>query len=195
VAAAATRAEILSGARRLFAERGYPATSIQQVADEAGVAIQTIYSSVGSKADLVLALNDLIDEEADVSTLGAEVAAETKPAELLAKGVQLTRRLNERCGDIIRVLLSAEAAEPEVAAAFNDGMRRHQQGAAGLGQRLAFLGALPPGTSPEQAATAFSVMTSPASWRQLTRDAGWSYDTAESWIIDSLTKLLLTSGR
>jgi AcrR family transcriptional regulator len=195
IAAAATRQVILAAARRLFAEHGYTATSVQQVADESGVAIQTIYSSVGSKADLVLALNDLIDEEADVARLGAQIGTETEPAKLLAAGVRLTRQLNERCGDIIRVLLSAEAAEPDIAAAYQDGMRRHQRGAIGLGQRLAALDALAAGTSAEQATTAFSVMTSPASWRQLTSDARWSFDDAETWLTDALAKLLLAGKR
>lgn len=195
MAAAATRGEILRTARRLFAEHGYAGTSIQQIATEAGVAIQTIYSSVGSKAALVLALNDLIDEEAGVVELSAEVAQQSNPARLIAKAVQLTRRLNERCGDIVRALMSAAPAEPDVAAAYADGMRRHQAGAAGLGQRLAALGALAADTSAEQAAAAFALMTSPTSWAQLSDEAGWSFDDAEQWLTDSLTKLLLAKRR
>lgn len=191
VAAAATRQEILRAARRLFAAQGYANTSIQQVAAESGVAVQTIYSSVGSKAALVLALNDLIDSEAGIGPLAAELARETKPARLLANGVHITRQLNERCGDIVRVLLSAEAAEPDAAAAVADGMRRHQAGAEQVAVRLADLGALAAGTSAARAATAFAVLTAPASWRQLTDDAGWTFDAAEEWLTASLAKLLL----
>lgn len=195
IAAEATRQEILRAARRLFAEHGYASTSIQQIAAESGVAVQTIYSSVGSKAALVLALNDLIDAEAGVAGLAAGLAREPDPSRLLAEAVRLTRRLNESCGDIVRVLLSAGPAEPDVSAAVADGMRRHQQGATALGQRLASLRALAPGVSPEQAAVTFSVMTSPASWQQLTRDAGWSFDNAQDWLTRSLATLLLAGGR
>ena len=117
VAAAATRREILDTARRLFAEHGYASTSVQQIAAESGVAVQTIYSSVGSKAALVLALNDLIDKEADVAELTARLLKETDAPQMIAKAVQVTRQVNERCGDLIRVLLSAEPSEPEAAAA------------------------------------------------------------------------------
>jgi hypothetical protein len=82
--------------------------------------------------------------------------------------VHLTRQLNERCGDLIQVLLSAEPAEPEAAAIVADGMRRHEHGAGQFAQRLAALGALRAGTTPERASAVFSMMTSPASWRQLT---------------------------
>jgi AcrR family transcriptional regulator len=191
VAAAETRREILRAARRLFAERGFASTSVQQIAEESGVAVQTIYSSIGSKAALVLALNDLIDEEADVAGLAAGLLAETDPPQLIAKGVHLTRRLNERCGDLIQVLLSAEVAEPEAAAAVADGMRRHEHGASHIAQRLAALGALGVGTTPERASAVFSMMTSPASWRQLTHHAGWTFDEAEAWLTPSLAQLLL----
>jgi len=191
VAAAETRREILRTARRLFAEHGFASTSVQQIAEESGVAVQTIYSSVGSKAALVLALNDLIDEEADVAGLAAELSHEANPARLVAKGVHLTRQLNERCGDLIRALLSAEPGEPDAAAVVADGMRRHEQGARQIAQRLAALGALRAGTTPEQAAAALSMMTAPASWRQLTHAAGWSFDEAEAWLAASLTQLLL----
>ena len=191
LAAAATRSEILSAARRLFAVRGYAATTINQVAEEAGVAVQTVYSSVGAKAALVLALNDLIDAESGVGPVAAAIAQADDPQAILAGGVRLTRQINERCGDIVRVLLAAGPSDPEVATAVRDGMRRHRDGAEMLGRRLARLEALLPGVTTEQAVTTFAVMTSPESWRQLTQEHGWSYDQAESWLVSSLSTLLL----
>jgi len=73
------RGDILRAARRLFAERGYAATSINDIAEEAGVAIQTIYARLGSKRGLLLALIDLIDEEAGVGPLAEEVTSAAKP--------------------------------------------------------------------------------------------------------------------
>ncbi len=191
VAAADTRREILRAARLLFAAHGYAGTSLQQIAEESGVAVQTIYSSVGSNAALVLALNDLIDEEAAVAQLGAGVLGETDPPKMIAKGIHLTRQLNERCGDLIQVMLSAAPAEPDVAAAVADGMRRHESGFSEMAQRLGALGALRAGTTPERAAAAFSMMTSAASWLQLTQQAGWTFDESEAWLTESLTQLLL----
>jgi AcrR family transcriptional regulator len=195
VAAQATRKEILATARRLFADHGYANTSVQQIASESGVAIQTIYSSIGSKGSLILALNDLIDEESGVASLAIDALSETDPAKLLAKGVHITRQINERCGDLIRVLLSAEPSEPDVAIALAEGMRRHTRGMEELAGRLASLDALQTGTEPGQAADVLSMMTSPASWSQLTREAGWTFDDAEAWLTQSLTKLLLEHQR
>ncbi|WBM80382.1 TetR family transcriptional regulator [Cryobacterium breve] len=52
----ATRTEILDAAERLMLERGYIAASVAAIAAEAGVAVQTIYNSVGLKADLLAAV-------------------------------------------------------------------------------------------------------------------------------------------
>src|SRR5438445_10060814 len=51
-AAARTRAVILDAARELFTERGYTATPMTAIAERAGVALDTVYASVGRKPEL-----------------------------------------------------------------------------------------------------------------------------------------------
>src|ERR1700681_2826242 len=53
IGAEETQQVIVQTAARLFLERGYHATSIGQIAAEAGVAVQTIYNSIGSKRDVL----------------------------------------------------------------------------------------------------------------------------------------------
>jgi AcrR family transcriptional regulator len=195
VAAAETRREILRAARRLFARHGFAGTSVQQIAEEAGVAVQTIYSSVGSKSALVLALADLIEEEADAPRLNAEISQLADPRQVIATGVHLTRQLNEHSGDILGVMGSAAPAEPDAAAVVAEGMRRHELGADQAARRLADLGALAPGMTTEKAAAVLSLMTAPASWSQLTQRSGWSFGEAETWLTASLTVLLLDNDR
>jgi AcrR family transcriptional regulator len=112
-----TRGEILTAARRLFAERGYAATSINDIAQEADVAVQTIYARLGSKRGMLVALIDLIDEEAGVEQLVEHVQSASTSPKALSAGVHLTRVFQERCGDIIGALFSAAGAEPELATA------------------------------------------------------------------------------
>jgi AcrR family transcriptional regulator len=50
--AARTRAAILDAARQLFSEGGYAATSMTAIAARAGVALDTVYASVGRKPEL-----------------------------------------------------------------------------------------------------------------------------------------------
>ncbi len=50
---AATRRRVIDAARQLFLERGYVATTMADIAREAGVAMQSVYNAGQSKADLL----------------------------------------------------------------------------------------------------------------------------------------------
>lgn len=57
--AAATRADVLAAAARLFAERGWAGTSIRDIARAAGVSVETVYSAVGPKGEVLRAAVDV----------------------------------------------------------------------------------------------------------------------------------------
>jgi AcrR family transcriptional regulator len=187
-----TRQEILQAARRLFVSRGYAATTMADIAEEAEVAVQTIYASCGSKRELALALTDLIDVEAGVAELAPQLRSSGDPSEVLRLGVTISRRIHARCGDLVEALMSAAAVEPEAAAAVNEGMARHRTGAAISGRVLAKLGALRQGVSAETAGATIAVLTSQGTWSQLRRDHGWSLDRCQRWMEESLARLLLS---
>ena len=58
IAKAARREEILAAARRVFAGRGFRGTTIADIAENAGVALGTIYLYFASKDDVFAALNE-----------------------------------------------------------------------------------------------------------------------------------------
>src|SRR4249920_1520833 len=51
--AARTRRAVLDAARALFSEQGYASTTVGQIAGRAGVAVDTLYTSVGRKPALL----------------------------------------------------------------------------------------------------------------------------------------------
>src|SRR6476619_1421284 len=104
-----TQTEILTAARRLFAERGYTRTSVRDIAKAAGVSAQTVYDSIGSKQALVARLNDLIDAEADIGTIVSESARSTDPATVVVTSARVTRSIVENCGDILTALLTGSS--------------------------------------------------------------------------------------
>lgn len=58
----ATRSQLLTAARKLFADQGYDATSIQAIAAQAGVATGAFYFYFRSKRQLLIVLmNELLD--------------------------------------------------------------------------------------------------------------------------------------
>jgi AcrR family transcriptional regulator len=186
-----TRGEILIAARRLFAQRGYAATSINDIADEADVAVQTIYARLGSKRGMLIALIDLIDQEAGVELLVAQVLSASTPSKALSAGVRLTRVFQERCGDIIGALFSAAGAEPELADAVAEGQRRHREGARITVDRILHLDGLRDHVQPERAQALFALSTSHEAWRELIQSYKLDWDDAETWLTDALARALL----
>jgi AcrR family transcriptional regulator len=191
--AEATRREIVGAARRLFAEHGFVDTSVAQIAEEAGVAVQTVYKSMGSKRALLMALVDAIDEEAELPVLRAQLDAADDGPGLVHGVVAVTRAFPERCGDIISALSSAARVDPDAAAALAEGERRHREGAAYAAGRLDEVGALRDGTSADDAAVLITLLTSRHSYEELVRARGWTFDAAARWVEDALTAQLLRS--
>jgi len=189
-----TRTEILSAARRLFATQGYASTSVKDIAREAGVSVQTLYDSVGSKADLVRRLNDLIDSEARVFEIVTTLSTETDPAVLARMPARITRRIVERCSDLLRTGLDAARAEPDLAFVIEEGGRRHRAGAHAIAERLAALGALDPLRSVDDAATAIAALADFRTALILVDDHGLDFDAVEQWIADMTVRAVLDRG-
>ncbi|MCV2395744.1 TetR/AcrR family transcriptional regulator [Actinotalea sp. M2MS4P-6] len=62
--AAETRDTVLLAARELFTDEGY-SVPISRIAERAGVALDTVYASVGRKPDVVLAVIDMVLGDSD----------------------------------------------------------------------------------------------------------------------------------
>jgi len=188
--AAETRREILEAARRLFVERGYAATSVADVAAAAGVAIQTIYASVGSKRALLGSLADHLDAESGVPEALRAIRGATDAREVIRHGVGITRRFNEGGGDILRALASAAAVEPEMAALLAEGQRRHRAGTRSAVELIASRWGLRDPMTTDRGAAIFATITSIASWQGLHDDHGWSFDEIEDWMVATLVAAL-----
>lgn len=190
--AAQTRREIVEAGRRLFATQGYSATTMAQIADAAGVSVQTIYDSVGSKGAIVGLLNDLLDEEGDVGPLAARIPAETDPRELLGIVVAISRNINERCEDIVAAVYSAASAEDRLRGVRDESRRRHRAGCGRVAGRLAALGAIDAKPARvEVAADVIAGLTDPQVARTFVAEYGWTWDRWHDWTLAALESLVL----
>jgi AcrR family transcriptional regulator len=190
-----TRREILETARRLFAERGYVGTSVSDIAEEAGVAVQTIYARLESKRGMLMGLIDLIDEQAGVEELVAAITSAATPLDALRAEVHLTRTFQERCGDIIGALFAAAGAEPDLAGAVTEGQRRHRDGAQLTVERITALGGLHDGVSPERATALIALSTTHEAWRELVDAYRLTWEAAETWLTEALARAVLKPPR
>jgi AcrR family transcriptional regulator len=186
-----TRARVVEAARRLFAERGFPATTIADVAREAGVSQQTVYGGFGGKQGLVVALVDLIDRDGNVPALVGRLLATDDPDQILELAVRIPRSVVEGSGDLIVALVGAAPTDEAAAAAITEGRKRHDGALAHAASRLHEMGALRAGVDPDEAAAAFATITSDATFARLTERHGWDLDTCERWMRETLRTLYL----
>ncbi|HZZ86712.1 MAG TPA: helix-turn-helix domain-containing protein [Caulobacteraceae bacterium] len=101
---AATIALILAEARRLFAERGFESTSIDEIAAAAGVAKGAVYHHFESKEALFQRVLEEIQAGLLAAPIPAEALAQTDPTALIVGGV-LGYLLAASEPDIRRILL------------------------------------------------------------------------------------------
>jgi AcrR family transcriptional regulator len=122
---AQTRGELLDAAQRRFFEAGYHATTIDDIADDAGYTKGAVYSTFGSKAGLFLALfDDIVDRRLAATRAIIETDDPGSQATLQALADQPVEERNARF-----LLLSIEfwvhaAREPALLDAFSERYRR-----------------------------------------------------------------------
>lgn len=194
--AKATRQVILDAAQRLFLSHGYGPTSIRAIAEEAGVAVQTIYAVFGNKRQLVIELvenavtgNDHpVDSQAEDSEISA-VRAEPDPRRRAQLGAALTRSITERLLPVFKITSDAAAVDPEFAE-LNQSMipRRRAEMADGAALLAGDDGLR---VSPDDAAASLFVLCSPHVAQLLTEHLGWSFDRYQTWLADAIERLIL----
>lgn len=182
-----TRAEIARAARRLFVSRGWSATTVRDVAREAGVSVPTVYAAYGNKTGLAQALADSADLAADPARLLEELAAEDPRAQLAAMA-GYDRRLFERSGDLITLAREAGRTEPDLATTYRDARRRADE------TRVSAFSAWPAGTLRHDVPTSVDIVAAICAidvYTTLTTERGWSPDRVERWWADVLARELL----
>lgn len=107
---AATRADIVGVARRLFSEHGYHTTSLADIQEATGLTKGAFYHHFRSKEDLALAVVELARVDYETHLLGPAGEAES-PGERIRALLDLTVELNARpewCNCQMLAVLAAE---------------------------------------------------------------------------------------
>jgi AcrR family transcriptional regulator len=190
-AAAATRHAILDAARSVIADRGYAGATIAAIAAMAEVAVPTVYASVGGKAALLLALHALMDQGATLAASREAMRNTWEPRSVIYIAVDFARRASEEFGDLLVASDAAAPFEPAAAEAMRAALQRHRETCRGVATRLAQLGTLRTGLSPEEAADALAVLSGWRTWHALVHDYGWSWQAAADWIAATARRALL----
>ena len=128
-----TRRRVVDAARELFLERGYVATTMAEIAREAGVALQSVYTAGKSKADLLHLVTDLAvaGDSQEVMLVErpvyAAVAAEPDPARQIEMFAGLIATTMERLAPVWITYREAAAVDPKAAANLVAAHRRRHE--------------------------------------------------------------------
>jgi AcrR family transcriptional regulator len=181
-----TRRRIVEAAARLFAERGYQATTLTAIAREAGVSTETV-KTAAPKAELLIAAFEVTfaGEESAQSLTDTEVGAGVLdvPDEALLDAV-LTRiaTANARGHALWTVLLGAAASDPVVDDALQAILARRAADYRRLVDELVTRGYASSVTDPDATAAVLSFLLSPEGYQQLVVQSGWTPQRYTAWM-------------
>jgi AcrR family transcriptional regulator len=196
-AAKATRQAILDSALRLFLQKGYAATTMPEIATSAGIALDTVYATVGKKPALFQLLIETAISGADTAVPPEEreyvraIRAETDPARKLRLYAAAMRAIQPRLAPLTRVLQGAAPLEPKLSELWRTIAERRAANMRLFVKDLAETGRLRPGLPQAKAADIVWSMNSPEFYLLLVEQRGWSDQEYGDWLADAWIRLLL----
>jgi AcrR family transcriptional regulator len=129
----ATRRRVVDAARELFLARGYVATTMADIAREAGVALQSVYSAGQSKADLLHLVTDVAVAGDDQEVMLVDrpefvaVAAESDPVRQVQMLASLIAATLDRVAPVWIAYREAAAVDPKAASNLVAAHRRRRE--------------------------------------------------------------------
>jgi AcrR family transcriptional regulator len=195
--AQANRHRMRTAAQTLFAARGYSATSMQAIADEAGMAVQTLYFTFGTKRALLSELLDVAvaGDDEPVPTLerpGVRAAIEDPdPVAQLRRQARLAREIYERVAPVLQIVAHAAAADPEIHDLWETNNAQRAVVMERLITALAEKSALREGLDTLMATDVALALQSPELYHFLTARRGWPASRWEHWTANALVTQLL----
>ncbi|HEX4222239.1 MAG TPA: helix-turn-helix domain-containing protein [Pseudonocardiaceae bacterium] len=187
-AAAATRSEIMTAARELFALHGYPRVTVAEIARQAHTAVKTVYASAGGKAEILAEiLAEAVADSGGWENLD-QARATTDLASTMAVVAHGTRLGNENLRDIVDIMYSATGSDENAEQVWAQGSTEYRQVLAGVAQHVADLGVL--GIDLARARDVLWFCFGFGAWRALVRESGWSFDEAEAWLCEQAIRML-----
>lgn len=197
-----TRRRVEEAAAELFRTSGYAATTMQAIADAAGVHVQTIYLAYGTKAAVLAAsVTRLVAGDEDPETHPSErgwvreIQDAADPREKIRLYVDHILGVSDRLTAMIDVLRSTAPSEPDVAAFLERMELGRREGPLHLLGPLAADGRLRAGLTPDTVADAVFALVSPDAIRALIDRCGWSRERTAEWLTGLVSEMLLGQPR
>lgn len=191
-----TRAGILEAARRLLAAGTYSSVTMADIANEAGVAYQTVYGIFGTKVRLAEALIQIGFSHVPQAMKLFESLRDLPHVE---KSIRIAAHANrlvlEPCADLVRFI--RQSGDPGLLAGYR-GREQARYTAivkSGITEKLKRSGRLRASLTPSDAVAMIWAMSGADMYNQLVFERGWTADRYEEWLADTLMRTLLEAKK
>jgi len=195
-----TRQRIAESALRLFSANGYAATTMDAIAHDAGVAVQTVYFTFHTKAEVLIEAAKIAGggpgTTADVMSRAWVQEAFAAPdggrrlAVIVEHGTEIYRRL----APMVRAISAAASVDPGVDEAWNDIVRGRREGMRRMTQAMEDRGELRRGLGTARAADIMSAVNRHDVFLAFTVECGWSVEEYKAWAYATLARQLLSDS-
>ena len=192
-----TKRRIVQAGSDLFVEQGYGHTTIDAIAERAGVGRKTVFTSVGGKAAVLKLAFDWAlagdDEPIAIADRPAvrKMMHESDPTVVLAEWMAMNAAIAGRLAVIHHVLVVAADADSEAAALLATVEGHRTRGARAFVTRLKAVGGLQPALDVERATAIVEVLMDPMPYRRLVTLHGWSHAEYTDYIQRTAAAALL----
>lgn len=194
-----TRRRMTDAATRLFVARGWTGTTVEGIARAAGVGVQTVYFTFGTKRALLKEAVDIaVAGDADpVATLdrpwARAVLEEPRPAAQLRLQAAGARHVLDRAAALLEVVRSAATAEPECAELLRTNLQQRYTVQHVFAEALVTKtgNGLRDGHTADSAADIALTVLGPETYTMLVSGRGWPPERWQQWAADALIRQLL----
>jgi len=195
--AQATRRSVIDAAARLFGGQGYVATSIEHIAEAAGVSRATVFNAVGNKAVLLkAALDNAIVGDDDPVALADRprsraIRAEPDARKYLALYAELVTDIGAHLAPISEAARSAAGANSDARRLWDEHQAQRRTGAEHVVGDLIRKGRLRKGLTKGDAADIVWVLNDPGLYHHLVLERGWALARYSTWLAETMQQQLL----
>lgn len=192
-----TRRRMIDSARELFVVQGYAATTMEQIAADAGVAVQTVYYTFKTKGQLLCEVVEVTAAGEDVPVPPAqrawaqEMRTASAAQRVLALGIEHGTAIYERVAVLWPAVAAAAVADAYVDRYWRGVAANRRSGQRAMVARIAELGGLRPELDVERATDLVVVLVGHDVYRGLVQEAGWTVSAYKAWLFTMLVQQLL----
>ena len=195
--AEATKIQIAEAARSLFFKRGYAGTTIEEIANGAGVSKENVYAIFGNKQSILAFLLDVavggkefplpMIEQSAAQTL----IQERDPRRQIDRIAQVCGDILSRAAPVYAIMRTAADTEPEIEKRVRHVHKERLKNMTSFFRQVAANSPLRKELDEKRVGEIVWALTSPELFRLLTTELGWSREKYAEWLADILSRVLL----